>query len=244
MDVSTGSRLLDLPPKIRNMIYTEVFAAGNPVEVALSDARAFAPSPSILLTCGQILLEAQGIHDSQTKQFWANTVFVVEAPAAKQQNQYPAQLSALVSTVGFKHLTHLKFHTQARNTPMTVQITFRQRKCAIITYNGQGLATSAMIRFRLAVNHSMMEVAQRLISRHIYFEKTVQRFGVYMEAAATHLAALRRGRAGGLSSVREGKFAKELRLCYGRVAGQSREVMGAWRKLEFEAILGVCLASL
>lgn len=100
-----------------------------------------------------------------------------------------------------------------------------------------------MIRFRLAVNHSMMEVAQRLISRHIYFEKTVQRFGVYMEAAATHLGALRRGRVGGLNSVREGKLAGELRLCYDRVAEQSRQVMNSWRKLEFEAISKVCLAS-
>ena len=157
-----------------------------------------------MLACRQTFLKGKGLHELETKSFWTNTVFVIDAAAAKEQNETATQLSAIVGRLGFEHLTKLEVHTNVRTTPVVVHITFRPKASATMTFEGNGLNTSSVIRFRLALVQRQLDVAERIFKKHTYLHKTLERLVVYMGSATIHLESLERNRVGNLLSAREG----------------------------------------
>ncbi|KAK4892025.1 hypothetical protein LTR27_009375 [Elasticomyces elasticus] len=78
----TRSRLLALPPELRNEIMELAFTHNQtPVDLLTATP----PSKSILLTCRTIYEEAKGLHKEAYRRFWTESTFRIRMNVAKSE---------------------------------------------------------------------------------------------------------------------------------------------------------------
>ncbi|KAK4555866.1 hypothetical protein LTR86_007086 [Recurvomyces mirabilis] len=70
-----SSRLFDMPPELRIIIYAHVFSMDHGTAIDL--VTAYAPSKTLLMTCKTIAIETDAAYRAERYKFWGLNTFVL-----------------------------------------------------------------------------------------------------------------------------------------------------------------------